>query len=144
MDTAQLADRLAIDDLLTRYAVAIDSKHFDLLDAVFTPDANIDYTSAGGIAGTFPDVKKWLSETLALFPMTQHLVCNRDVTITGDTATSRSYFYNPMGMPKADGGLTYFYVGGYYNDQLVRTPDGWRIRERIEETAWMDGNLPTG
>ena len=25
---------------------------------------------------------------------------------------------------------------------LARTPDGWRIVERVEETAWMDGLDP--
>jgi len=138
-DTSTLADRLEIDDLLTRYAVAIDTKQFDLLDTVFSPDATIDYTSAGGVAGKLPEVRKWLAEVLAGFPMTQHLVGNRDVKIDGDTATARSYFYNPMGMPGKDGKLSLFFVGGYYNDRLRRTPDGWRIYERIEETAWMQG-----
>jgi len=139
-----LEDRLAIDDLLTRYAVAIDTKRFDVLDTVFTPDATIDYTSAGGIRGAFPEVKQWLADTLAMFPMTQHLVCNRDVKLDGDTATARSHFFNPMGLPAADGsdGLTLFFVGGYYNDTLRRTGDGWRITQRIEETAWMQ-SAPT-
>jgi ketosteroid isomerase-like protein len=135
-------DRLEIDDLLTRYAAAIDAKQFDMLDDVFTPDATIDYTSAGGIRGSYPEIKQWLADTLAMFPMTQHLVTNRAVTISGDTATSRAHFYNPMGLPNDDGGLTLFFVGGYYNDQWQRTAAGWRITERIEETAWMQ-NAPT-
>jgi 3-phenylpropionate/cinnamic acid dioxygenase small subunit len=139
---AYLADRLEIDDLLTRYAVALDTKQWDLLDTVFTPDATVDYRSAGGAHGSYPEVRAWLEQTLAGFPMTQHLVANRDVRIDGDTATARSYFYNPMGLPRKDGSLKLFFVGGYYNDRLRRTPDGWRIVERIEETAWMDG-LPT-
>jgi len=47
----ELQDRFEIDELLTRYATAIDDKTFDLLDTVFTPDAHVDYISAGGIAG---------------------------------------------------------------------------------------------
>ena len=35
----QLADRLAIEDVLTRYAWSIDTKNFDGLDEVFAPDA---------------------------------------------------------------------------------------------------------
>jgi hypothetical protein len=27
-------------------------------------------------------------------------------------------------------------VGGYYVHQLVRTSDGWRSRELVEELAW--------
>ena len=138
----RLDDRVEIDDLLTRYAVAIDTKDWDLLDTVFTPDAFIDYTSAGGVKGTFPEVRQWLADVLAGFPMTQHLVANRHVVLDGDTATARSYFYNPMGVAGPDGKLSLFFVGGYYNDRLVRTAAGWRVAERIEETAWMQGDVP--
>src|SRR4051812_34377293 len=92
----ELLDRLEIDDLLTRYATAIDTSNFDLLDDVFTPDAEVDYTSAGGIAGDFPTVKAWLSEVLPYFPAYQHLVGNRNVVLDGDTASSVSVFFNPM------------------------------------------------
>ena len=72
----------------------------------------------------------------------------REKTLSGSylsfRATSRTYFYNPMVAPKnGGGGIQMFYVGGYYNDRLVRTADGWRIADRFEETAWMDGALPT-
>ncbi|MBA3303792.1 MAG: nuclear transport factor 2 family protein [Acidimicrobiia bacterium] len=139
----ELADRLEIDDLLTRYAVAIDTKDWGLLATCFTPDARIDYSSVGGAKGSYPEVAKWLEETLALFPMTQHFVNNRHVTLDGDAATGRSYFYNPMGSPDGKGGLKLFFVGGYYNDVFSRTADGWRIVERVEENAWFD-RFPTG
>jgi 3-phenylpropionate/cinnamic acid dioxygenase small subunit len=132
-----IEDRLEIDDLLTRYTVAIDNKDWDLLATCFTPDAHIDYRSSGGAEGKYPEVAAWLAETLAAFPMTQHFCTNRRVTLAADTATARSYFYNPMGFPDTDGQKLMF-VGGYYNDRMVRTPDGWRIAERIEEMAWMD------
>jgi 3-phenylpropionate/cinnamic acid dioxygenase small subunit len=136
MTLQQVADRIEIDDLLTRYAAALDAKDWDLYTTCFTPDAFIDYTGAGGIKGTLPEVKQWLAEVMALFPMTQHLVTNRTVVIEGDTATSRSYLFNPMGLPDGDNGLMLFFEGGYYNDKLVRTTDGWRIAERIEEPSY--------
>jgi 3-phenylpropionate/cinnamic acid dioxygenase small subunit len=139
----EISDRLEIDDLLSRYTFAIDNKDFDALDAVFTPDATIDYTTSGGIKGRYPEVKAWLAKALSMFPMTQHLLGNKRVTIDGDAATSRTHFFNPMGAPKEGGGLQLFYVGGYYQDRLLRTADGWRIADRFEETAWMDGTLPT-
>jgi 3-phenylpropionate/cinnamic acid dioxygenase small subunit len=131
-----LADRLEIDDLLTRYATAVDNKDWDLFRTCFTPDAFIDYTAAGGIKGRLPEVADWLAQVLPLFPMTQHVVTNRAVTVDGDRATSRSCFFNPMGMPEGEGGMNLFIDGGYYNDKLVRTADGWRIEERVEETAY--------
>lgn len=51
-----LADRLAIEDLLTRYASAVDRRDWGLYRSVFTDDAHIDYTSAGGIAGSLEEV----------------------------------------------------------------------------------------
>jgi 3-phenylpropionate/cinnamic acid dioxygenase small subunit len=134
----EVADRLEIDDLLTRYAVAIDTKDWGLLATCFTPDAHVDYSAVGGAKGAYPEVAAWLAETLAMFPMTQHFVTNRYVRLDGDVATGRSYFYNPMGSPDGDGGLSLFFVGGYYNDVFRRTGDGWRIVERVEENAWFD------
>jgi 3-phenylpropionate/cinnamic acid dioxygenase small subunit len=132
----ELADRLEIDDLLTRYATAVDNKDWDLFRTCFTPDAFIDYTAAGGIKGKLPEIAAWLAEVLPAFPMTQHIVANRDVVVDGDTATSRSCFFNPMGLAAGKEEMQLFFDGGYYNDKLVRTADGWRIAERIEETAY--------
>ena len=40
----QISDRIEIHDLLVRYSHAIDTRNFDALDQVFTPDAFIDYS----------------------------------------------------------------------------------------------------
>jgi 3-phenylpropionate/cinnamic acid dioxygenase small subunit len=135
MTLQDVADRIAIDDLLTRYATALDAKDWDLFSTCFTPDAFIDYTAAGGIKGKFPEVRAWLAQVMAGFPMTQHLVTNRVVQVTGDTATCRAALFNPMGVKDGDS-LAVFLEGGYYRDKLVRTPEGWRIAERIEEPTY--------
>jgi 3-phenylpropionate/cinnamic acid dioxygenase small subunit len=141
-DLQALADRLDIEAVLTRYAWALDSKQFDELDQVFTPDAHIDYTSSGGEAGAYPDVKAWLAKVLPHFPAYQHLVTNKQITIDGDHATSRAEFYNPMVMAQRDGTTSIFFVGGEYHDQLTRTPNGWRISNRVEQSVWTDGAVP--
>ena len=140
----EISDRLLIDDLLIRYTTAIDRKDWKLLDTCFTPDAHVDYTTSGGIKGEYPEVRAWLEKALAPFDMTQHLITNTTLELAGDQASARTIVFNPMGMKKADGSLHIFYVGAYYVDKLVRTGDGWRIRERIEEQAFMDGTLPEG
>ena len=129
--TQEIADRIEIDDVLTRYATAVDTRDWNLYQTVFTADALIDYTSSGGIRGGVAEMTKWLSDALSIFSMSQHLVTNRDIQVAGDTATSRSYFYNPMGRTKRDGTLELMFVGGFYRDQLRRTADGWRIAERV-------------
>jgi SnoaL-like domain len=42
LSQAEISDRLEIQQLLVDYSTAIDSRRFDDLDAVFTPDAYID------------------------------------------------------------------------------------------------------
>ncbi len=48
----RVADVLAIQDLVTSYAYAVDDRDWPRWQALFLPDAHIDYTSAGGIAGS--------------------------------------------------------------------------------------------
>jgi SnoaL-like domain len=138
-----LLDRLEIDDLLIRYATAIDARDWEQLDSVFAADAHLDYRSAGGIAGTFAEVRQWLSEVLPIFTWTQHLVVNRAVEIdpSGTTARSRSIFHNPNQM-LVEGEPWLFTVGGYYHDKLQKEPAGWRITTRVEETVWWDHPMP--
>jgi 3-phenylpropionate/cinnamic acid dioxygenase small subunit len=136
MTLQEIADRLEIEELLTRYATALDRKDWDLYASCFTSDAYIDYTSAGGIKGRLAVIKPWLAGVMAGFPMSQHLITNRAITIDGDTATCESYFFNPMGLADEAGELVLFFEGGSYSDKLVRTAEGWRIAQRIEQTAY--------
>ncbi len=142
-DDRQCRDRLEIDDTITRYSTALDTRRWDDLDHVFTPDAVLDYRSAGGIKGSYPEVKEWLSSVLPVFSWTQHLVVNRAVALSpdGKTAISTSLFHNPNGT-EIDGAPWLFVVGGSYHDRWVRTPGGWRIRHRVEETTWWQNPMP--
>ena len=134
MDRQALADRIAAEDLLTRYATAVDRRDWEQYRSIFTADAEIDYTSAGGIAGTVDEIVEFLSTSLEMFEMTQHLVSNIDLEVNGDSATVTAMFNNPMRLP---GGDTWF-TGGWYHHDLVRTPDGWRSQRLREESAWFD------
>ena len=60
---------------------------------------------------------------------------------TPTTRTSHRRFYNPNGAV-VDGEPWLFVVGGAYHDRLVRTPEGWRIAHRVEETVWWDNPMP--
>ena len=68
---------------------------------------------------------------------------NRAVDIDGDggTARARSIFHNPNQLV-VDGEPWLFVVGGCYHDQLLRSPAGWRIATRVEETLWWDHPMP--
>ncbi|HEU4360660.1 MAG TPA: nuclear transport factor 2 family protein [Mycobacterium sp.] len=129
------SDQLEIAALLYRYARAVDGKDWELYRSVFTDNAVIDYTSAGAISGTRDEVADWLATGFAAIPMSMHYITNIEVLAhTGDTATVRAMFYNPMQLP----GMTDLsYCGGYYHHELVRTADGWRSRNLREENLWF-------
>ena len=141
---ATMRDRIEVEELLVRYCTAIDSRRFDLLDRVFTPDAVIDYSRSGGIRGELPKVKEWLEKALAPFVVVQHLVSNFVIATDDDHGTSVCSFFNPMGLPQADGSVHTFFCGGYYRDVLLRTHAGWRIRERVNDQRYLHGGLPPG
>ena len=138
----EISDRLEIQQLFTDYSTAIDRKNIDALDSVFTPDAYIDYRVMGGIDGRYPEVKSWLKETMQRFPSYYHMIGNLALELRGDAASSRIVCFNPMllplpGQPKPQ----VMFFGLWYADQLVRTAQGWRIAERIEEKCF-DFNMP--
>lgn len=130
LSVAEISDRLEIQQLLIDYSTAIDRRRFDDLDEVFTVDAYIDYRAMGGIDGLYPDVKAWLEQVLPNFPAYAHLLGNFSVEIDGDTASSRTICFNPMVLGGADGQV--LFCGLWYDDEFVRTDDGWRISRRVE------------
>ncbi len=137
----RLADRIALEDLVIRYANAIDRGDFDGLDDVFLADAYIDYRAMGGIDGPYPKVKAWLPQALGAFPGYMHLVGNFDFRIDGDTASGRVACFNPMVVPNPEGGSDTMFLGLWYIDEYRRTADGWRISRRSEEKSYMH-NMP--
>lgn len=139
----EISDRLEIQQLMVDYSTAIDTRRFDDLDQVFTSDAYIDYRAMGGIDGRFPTVKAWLKEVLPTFPMYFHMVGNFSIKISGDTARSKIICFNPMVTSDGAGSSQVMYCGLWYHDKFVRTSQGWRMSERVEEKCYTD-NVPAG
>ena len=138
----QMSDRLELQQLVIDYANAIDARAWDRLDAVFTPEAYIDYRAMGGADGRYPQIKAWLAQALAPFPAYMHFVGNFAFEIEGDTARGRIACFNPMEVPRPDGGGSdVMLLGLWYVDRYQRTAQGWRISERVEERCY-DHNMP--
>lgn len=138
----EISDRLEIQELMVRYSHAVDSRNWDLLDEVFTPDAVIDYTVFGGPRGSLGEIKEFLGSAMPTFIAFQHMIANSMLEIDGDTATGRTMCHNPMVLPPDDeGGERVFFVGLWYLDRFVRAADGWRIAERVEEKSYTF-NMP--
>ena len=136
-----LLDRAAISDLLDDYAHAIDARDFAGVAAVFTPDATLDYSSAGGPSGDRDEVVHWFRQSLPAVTLTQHLLTNRRIRVDGDAATASTQLFNPL-LFGGEESTQVLLLGGLYDDRLVRTADGWRISYRVHKTFWTAGPFP--
>jgi len=143
VELAAVMDRLAVDGLITDYAVAVDDGDWAAYRELFTSDGRADYRSAGGIEGEVGKVAAWLEESMRLFSMRQHLIVNRRLRFgvldqdRGDTARVQADYVNPMRL--AAGGASTapdFVCGGRYTFELLRTEDGWRVREVVVQEKW--------
>ncbi|TDC02959.1 nuclear transport factor 2 family protein [Nonomuraea longispora] len=138
MDTQEIADRLEITGLLARYAHALDSGRWHLLDEVFTADAVIDYTSAGGIRGARDEVRVWLAGVLEHWPGRLHLIGAPSIDVRGGEARVSAPFTDTLAPTKdlvAADAEGFLHGGGWYHHLMCRTPGGWRSVELVEEQS---------
>lgn len=138
VDVHVLQDRLDIAANLSRYTYGCDTKDYDLLAAAFLPDAAIDYSSLPPFEAGFPEFLESCKQTLSALKSTQHFVGNIDVVVDGDRAHCTSYV---QATHVADDGRM-FVGAGRYDDDLVRTPGGWKIAARVFRRQW--GRDPDG
>src|SRR6185503_8306142 len=97
--TLALEDRALIGDLVVAYAFAIDERDWKAFEALFMPDAQIDYRSAGGIAGTPAEVAAWMPQAMSLFTWTLHSVLTHRLQSTGaETATGSLHMFARHGL----------------------------------------------
>ncbi|MEU8590406.1 nuclear transport factor 2 family protein [Streptomyces sp. NPDC048664] len=152
-ELATLMDRLAVDGLVTEYAVTVDDGDWDAYRALFTADGCADYRSAGGIQGDAGQVSDWLARTMRLFPMRQHLIVNRRARFdvlehdVGDSARVQADYVNPMRFTAGQGqdgeaSEPDLVCGGRYAFAFLRTDDGWRLREVVVHEKWRRAPLP--
>lgn len=139
LDPARLADRAAIVDLATAYTYAVDDGDWVRWEALFLPDAHIDYTASGGIAGTPAKLAAWMPEALAIFTFCLHTSATHEIWFTGaESATGRVHVFNRNGV-EWDGQRQFLDVGAIYHDTYARVDGRWRFASRVERTIYLTG-----
>ncbi|MDH4147822.1 MAG: nuclear transport factor 2 family protein [Acidimicrobiia bacterium] len=124
-DAGALAERFAIDEIVSCYAAGLDSQDWDLWRSIFVPEPIFDMTSVHGR----PAQRASIDTTIALvrtqfagFAATQHVIVNRRHTLDGDRArvlaTMQAWHWIDERC---------YTMFGYYDDRLVRTAAGWRL-----------------
>lgn len=141
-----LADRAAIGDLLTTFAVAIDSCDWPRYRSVFTDEIDLDYSSwrAGSVGRWAAD--DWVARATSLFPgftATRHALTNLLVALDPeqpDLARVRVNVSADHVIVDEVGEVSVFTLNGYYDDRCTRSPDGWRIEGKRLVALWSTGD----
>jgi 3-phenylpropionate/cinnamic acid dioxygenase small subunit len=119
-------DRQDISEVLLRYATGIDRRDWPLFRTVFTDDCQLDYGEVGTWTGG-DAVTEFMEQAHAMAGHTMHRLTNQVITVDGDKAQSRSYVDALIMMGESNSGVN---AAGFYDDELVRTADGWRVASR--------------
>jgi hypothetical protein len=140
-----LLDRAAISDVVHAYATGLDRRDWALYRAIFTDEIEMDFASVGIRAGLYK-ADDWVRDARTLFTgfsATQHTSTNHVHDVRGDTATCVSNMQAEHFVLPGDGiepGAERWTIGGYYENGLVRTGTGWKLRAVTLTVTWTSGN----
>jgi uncharacterized protein (TIGR02246 family) len=125
--TGPAEDRLAIRELIEAYADAVCRADAQDWGALWAEDAVWhlpEYPDIGEVRGRDAIVAMWV-EAMKHYPGIIFIATPGAIDVLGDHATARSYtseVYDQGGVTRRD--------RGRYDDELVRTPEGWRFARR--------------
>lgn len=136
-----LSDTEQIVRCVYEYAYGIDLNDFELYRSVFTDQVRMDFTSYSGGEAQSLAADDWVAHLKPLFlglDSTQHSMTNPLVDVNGDSARCRMYMRAAHFL--VDDPEPEFTIGGYYDDELARTADGWKISAVTLNVWWRRGN----
>jgi 3-phenylpropionate/cinnamic acid dioxygenase small subunit len=142
MSPDEIASHIEIGQLIGRYGLALDEKRFDDLDGVFRADAVLHYVMPDGSSqrASYEKWKPLFQAFLTPFYWTSHSFSDPVIALDGGLAESRCRLIAVHAQRTKSGEQSLWTVYGFYRDQLVRTNEGWRIRERRFRGVHAEGN----
>lgn len=127
-------DRLALQEIESRLALATDAGRWDDFLACFVAGAEADYGTLGRAA--IEQIVESIQESQAGYQGTMNLVGTHVATIDGDRAQAETYVVSHHF--RSDEGQSWDdQAGTHYFDEFTFTPDGWRIARRTAKLRWF-------
>lgn len=124
-----------IAEVLVRYATGIDRRDWPLFRTCFTPDVHAEYEGLPAWDGV-DVIAKYMEEVHAPMGHTLHRLSNLAIEFHGATARSRTYV---DALLMAADGASGVNAVGFYDDELVDGPGGWRIARRTFTSVHFAG-----
>jgi SnoaL-like domain len=130
-------DKVEIINILNLYGFALDAQAWDLFDLIFTQDVEAVFGPAGAGWKGLEEFKQSFEMFHKTLDNHQHQMMGHLVHVDGDTANAFSYGNWLLVRDDAEGGPSWLGTG-WYDDELVRTPEGWRVKRRVcRLQGWM-------
>jgi ketosteroid isomerase-like protein len=133
-----LQDRVAISDVLYRYASTIDRFDWDGVRSTLSDDLTARYGNGDAIEGG-DTVAGWIAEACADVVWQHHLLSVYHVEVDGDHAKALVY-HTSYQMFGDDTDSAKLLVGRYHNE-LRREADGWKISSLLLELLWGESRV---
>jgi hypothetical protein len=135
-------DTTEIVKVVNLYALAVDTTRWDLFERVFTADVEVN-ALPNGRWSDLPSLRQKWAEFHDPLDGSTHTFTNHQVIVSGDRAQALSYVTVRLMRQMAQGD-SFYECGGWYDDQLVHTANGWRIKARAYGSNWWRGNPRVG
>lgn len=120
--------RADIAAVLLRYATAIDTKNWSLFRSCFTDDVDADYGEIGQWSDA-DSITEFMTAVHEVMADTKHMLHNMVIDVDGEHAAAVTYVHTVQAL--AADPTQWVDAVGQYRDELVATPDGWRIARRV-------------
>lgn len=135
-------DKLAVIETVYKYALGLDTRDWSLYRSIFTDEVFVDFSSYHGQPGEWISADEWVARLQPLFSglaATQHSMTNPLVTFDNEGAECRMYMQAEH-IHDANDRNSWYTIGGYYTDRLVRDGNGWRIASVKLTIIWRRGD----
>ena len=136
-------DKLAVAECVYRYATGVDTRDWAMYRSLFADEVEVDFSSYGpGQPPVTMAADDWVAGLKPLFgglAATQHMMSNPLVELEGDSAQITMYVrahhvFDP------DDPESYYTVGGYYRNRLVRDGGDWKLVRVNLNVTWRRGH----
>jgi hypothetical protein len=138
-----VSDKLAVVEIVYRYATAVDRRDWALYRSLFADQVTFDFSSYGpDLAPRRMSADDWLAGFVPLFTglaATQHSMTNPLATIDRDTAAVTMYV-QAHHVFDATNAASWYTIGGYYEDTLVRVNGRWLLDGVRLMVTWRAGD----
>ena len=119
-----VADRIALQDVMLKYAAGVDERDFDLYASCFIENVEVLDFGEAPINGRDEWVK-YVKNALDNYGPTQHMLGPQLASINGDNAHCRTDVQALHYLKQPEGEILTLWAT--YETDMIRTDDGWKI-----------------